>query len=203
MRECYRVKADLVNKHFPLVIRLLIHHILETKGLDYILTGNIHSDPIGKRFGRYTHLSGASYFCSEKHFLYAEKSIRVKSLIKFSGYTMKEVSNIMGNDSIENHTEVEHCGNITTEMLLPQPDHAHMTQIDADIGYCWFYFRKFKKAVTCVTCDDILGEYSALEINIEGMISENCQFFVHEINRGVLLKPSDLAYAICPLSWDT
>ena len=115
---------------------------------------------------------------------------------------MKEVSNIMGNDRVENHAEVEHCGNITTEMLQPQPDHAHMTQIDADIGYCWFYFRKCKNAITCVACGDILGEYSALEINIEGMISENCQFFVHEIKRGVLVKPSDLAYAICLLSWD-
>ena len=37
-----------------------------------------------------------------------------------------------GNDSLEAQAEVEHCGNIITEMLLPRPYHAHMTQMDAD-----------------------------------------------------------------------
>ena len=55
-----------------------------------------------------------------------------------------------------------------------------------------FYFQKCKKAVICVTCGDILRENSALEINIGGMIPENCQLFVNEINRGGLVKPSDL-----------
>ena len=74
---------------------LLIQHLLETKGLGYILTGNIQPDPLEKRFGRYRQLSGANYFGSEKQFLDAEKSIRVKFLITFPGYTMKEVSNII------------------------------------------------------------------------------------------------------------
>ena len=63
---------------------LLIQHLLETKGLDYILSGNIQSDPLETRFGRYRQLS-ANYFGSEKQLLDAEKSIRVKSLIKFLG----------------------------------------------------------------------------------------------------------------------
>ena len=105
----------------------------------------------------------------------------------------------MRNDSVE----VEHWGNFITEMLLLCPDHAHMTQIDRYclLG-CWFYFQKFKKAVTCVACGDILRENSALEINIEGLIPENCQFFVGEINRS-LVKPSDFVYARCALAWNT
>ena len=78
---------------------------------------------------------------------------------KSFGYTMKEVSNITGNDS----AEVEHCRNIITEMLLLRPDHAHMTQMDRYcLLHCWFYFQKCKKAVTCVACGDILRENSAL-----------------------------------------
>ena len=34
------------------------------------------------------------------------------------------------------------------------------------------------------------------------MIPDNCQSFVDEINRGGLVKPSDLVYAICALAWD-
>ena len=118
---------------------------------------------------------------------------------------MKVVDNIMGNDNVEAQAEVEHCGNIITEMLLPRPDHAHMTQMDANILYyvAGFISKSVKKVVTCVASGDIVGENSALELNIEGMIRQNCQFFVDEINRGGLVKPSDLVYAICALAWDT
>ena len=118
---------------------------------------------------------------------------------------MKEVSNIMGNDCIKTQAEVEHCGKIITEMLLPLPDHAHMTQMDTDIVYyvAGFISKSVKKAVTGVASGDIFGEISSLETNIEGMNPENCQFFVDEISRGGLVKPSDLVYAICALAWDT
>ena len=81
MSGCYRVKGDLVNIHFPLVFRQsfppLSQHLLETKRLDYILTGNIQSDLLEKHFGRYRQLSGANYFGSEKQFLDTQKAIRV------------------------------------------------------------------------------------------------------------------------------
>ena len=55
-----------------------------------------------------------------------------------------------------------------------------MTPMDADIMYyvVGFISKIIKKAVTCVACGDIVGENSALEINIEGIIPENCQLFV-------------------------
>ena len=109
---------------------------------------------------------------------------------------MKEVSNIMVVDSVEAQAEVKNCGNIITEMLLPRPDHAYMTQIDTDIVFyvAGFISKRVKKAVTCLACGDILGKNSALQIIIEGMIPENCKFFVDEISRGGLIKPSDPVY---------
>ena len=41
---------------------LLIQHLLEAKGLDYIMTGSIQSAPFEKRFGIYRQLSGGNYF---------------------------------------------------------------------------------------------------------------------------------------------
>ena len=38
---------------------------------------------------------------------------------------------------------------------------------------------------------------------MEGMILENRQFFVDEINKGGLVKPSVLVYAMGALTWDT
>ena len=72
----------------------LVHYLLHEKGLAYVLSGKIQSDPLEKRFGRYRQLSGANYFGTERQFLEAEKAIRVKSLIEFSRYSMKEVCHI-------------------------------------------------------------------------------------------------------------
>ena len=48
---------------------------------------------------------------------------------------MKEVSNIMRIDSVKSQAEAEHCRNIITQMLLPRPDDAHMTEMDEHIVY--------------------------------------------------------------------
>ena len=40
---------------------------------------------------------------------------------------LKEVDNIIGNDSVHAQPEEEPCGNMITEMLLPGSDHAYMT----------------------------------------------------------------------------
>ena len=60
------------SRSFP----LLVQHLLE-------------SDPLEKRFGRFRQLSGANYIWSVKQFLDVNKSIRMRSLIKFSGYIIK------------------------------------------------------------------------------------------------------------------
>ena len=101
-----------------------------------------------------------------------------------SYYKIRLLLQIATVHSIKAQAEVEHCGNISTEMLLPRPDIVHMTQMDADIVYyvTGFISKNVKKAVTCVACGNILEENTALEINIEGMIPENCQFFMGEIN---------------------
>ena len=60
-----------LEKVFP----LLIQQSLETKVVDYILTGNIQSDPLEKLFGRYRQLSGGNSFSCKKQFLDVEKSM--------------------------------------------------------------------------------------------------------------------------------
>ena len=78
-------------------------------------------------------------------------------------------------------------------MLLPRPDHVHMTQIDAETMYyvAGFFSQKCKK-LSYAACGDIVGEDSALEMNIEEKIPENRQLLVDEINRGGLVRPSVL-----------
>ena len=49
----------------------------------------------------------------------------------------------------------------------------------------------------------MLGNNSELEVNIDGVVPENCQSFFNMINRGGLVKPSDIVYVVCTVAWDT
>jgi len=73
----------------------LAKHMLEDRQFDYILLGQFQSDAIEERFGWYRQLSGANYFVSVRQVLEAEKSIRVRSLIKFSKMDINEAKSAM------------------------------------------------------------------------------------------------------------
>ena len=76
----------------------------------------------------------------------------------------------MRDEIVKNQAESKYCGNIITEMLS-RPAHTHMTQMDTDIAT--YTSTSVKETVTCIAFGDILGEVSALESNIEVMISES------------------------------
>ena len=95
--SCPRLSAETFKtfKQTSTAIPGLAEYLLLEVGLEYILAAKIQSVFLEKRFGRYRQLSGANYFGTERQFLEAEKSIRVKSLIKFSGYSIERVQFIM------------------------------------------------------------------------------------------------------------
>ena len=69
----------------------LTRDMLDEKQFEYILLGQLQSDAIEKRFGWHRKLSGANYIVSVQQVLEAEKSIRVRSLIKFcTSISMKQ-----------------------------------------------------------------------------------------------------------------
>ena len=177
------LSCQQTSQSFPLLVKYLI----EKRGLDYVLIGNFHSDPLERRFGRYRQLNGANYFGSEKQFLEGEKSIRVKSLIKFSKYTMKEVVNILGTDDSKQNEAVELHSETVSNMMLPKSTRCRM--LDRDIVYyvAEFVARSIKKGVKCVSCGNILGSDSGVEMKIDGISPLECQSFLDMINRGGLV----------------
>ena len=51
-------------------------------------------------------------------------------------------------------------------------------------------------------CGDMLGNNSEIEVNIDGAVQENSESFLDMINRGGLVKPSDIEYDVCTVAWD-
>ena len=69
--------------------------MLIEREFEYVLLGQFQSDVIEQRFGWYRQLSGANYFVSVRQILEAEKSIRVRSLFKFSNMDINEAKSAM------------------------------------------------------------------------------------------------------------
>ena len=65
--------------------------------LEFILTGHISSDFIESRFGWYRQILGANYYNSVLQFLQAEKTIRIRSLVKM-GFNLSDIKQIFETD---------------------------------------------------------------------------------------------------------
>ena len=92
----------------------LAKHMITERNYKYVLLGQFQSDAIEKRFGWYRQLSGANYFVSVWQVLEAEKSIRVKSLVKHSDMKIIDAASAM--------VQIESSENALTpimEELLP------------------------------------------------------------------------------------
>ena len=95
----------------------LIPYLLNGKKLDYVLTGNLQSDPLEGRFGRYRRSAGTNYFISVRQILEAEKAIRIQSLVSIDGdgFNVKEIREIFSDISAEKSMEVEINSGLITE----------------------------------------------------------------------------------------
>ena len=190
-------------KHTSIVMPRLVEYLLLDKGIDYILTGKIHSDFLEKRFGRYRQLNGANYFATERQFLEAGKSIRVKSLIKFSGYSIKEDQLLLKIDEGCNDAEIKlHAETI---MDMTSEDIAIDVQPpDVDIIYyvAGFIARSLTKHFKCNGCSHFLGTNEEILLPTLKNVPADSESFLKLINRGGLMKPSYVTYAVCIGAWE-
>ena len=179
------------------VFPLLVKYLLQEKGLKYVLTGKCQSNPLERRFGRWRQSSGGNYFATERQFLEAERAIGVKLLIKLSNYSMKEVCQIMQEEGDENTVEeyAEHVVDLLSEEVTDE-----ILNTDKNIVFyvAGFIARSLKKK--CEKCVNIIGGDEETGLDIDGLDEGNASF-VNSINRGGLIKPGNILYISCIISW--
>lgn len=192
----------------------LAKHMLHDKKFDYVLLGKFQSDPIEQRFGWYRQLSGANYFVSVRQVLEAEKSIRVKSLIKFSNMDIKEATATMA-ESAEGKEEANTTQIIEFLSCLNADD---LTTECTDPGdqNIIFYIAGFlalniSKKLKCQDCKSLCistEKVPALtfaedeRVNLTDQETEVRATFLKQINRGGLCTPTDLLYISCLYIWN-
>ena len=183
--------------------------LLEKEEYSYILLGHLQSDPIEKRFGWYRQLAGANYFVSLRQILEAEKSIRLKSLVKYSGLTMAEVKDTFEQVDQEKKDQVLKESFKLSEII--QHDATDINEIAEEDANIVFYVagcfaRSLCKEQKCQGCVILLkkGEEMptlAPEEYLTAAMQEQSTKFLEQVNRGGLCYPSDLVFVTCLHVW--
>jgi hypothetical protein len=184
----------------------LIEYLLTKKGLNFILLGKISSDPIERRFGQYRQLAGANYFLSVRQFLEAEKLIRLKALVKFTRLNMSEIKDLF--EDSEDNQKADIFRNRDEVLELLSDKNINIEQVEDSESAIVYYVagyiaRSILRRLKCQLCADLICESKeAPEIMFaedESSVEAKQLFasFLEQVNRGGLVKPSDLMFLFC------
>ena len=162
----------------------LIVHLLDDLGFQFVLTGQITSDCLESRFGRYRKMSGSNYYISVKQLIENERKIKLVSLLKHSRISI---------DSLTLDETVEEDYTTSFDIELCEEDKKALTISDAELqvvyyvsGYCG---HRVKKTISCTDCVSMFVSNNTMP-NTE----QSSEFF-NFINRGKLDAPSDQLFS--------
>ena len=178
----------------------LAEYLLREKKFKYVTLRKAQSDRLEGRFGTDRQTGGGNYFTGARIFLEAEKTIRIKCLIKYCNMSMLEVREVFkaSNDSIRRQVKLD------VSVLLERIDIRFCLSTTSSHGILYYISgyiaRSIRKVEKCGSCHSMLVEdESTLEVRFDSIESdENTvmykkQFF-DMINRGGLCKPSNALY---------
>ncbi|KAG1681278.1 hypothetical protein GQR58_011935 [Nymphon striatum] len=157
-------------------------------GFQYVLLGQLQSDVIESRFGRYRQMSGANYFVSVKQILEAELKIKAASLLKFSG--IDQLNLLTSGESASGLKDESHLDQIALDFtnVIVEKGCGNLNSADKNVIYyvTGAVVRSHIRQSKCDSCQKILsdGPLSPLtEENVDG-IDDATKVFLQDINRG-------------------
>ena len=141
----------------------LVNYLLEEKYFDYVLLGFIQSDCIERRFGCYRQLNGANYYASVRQFIEAEKSIRLKSLIKYSNLDLQDLKGIFKDINTAETAAIDSEANLLLDKICTDLNANSVTEDDEAILFyiSGYISRSLTKQVKCASCYKLLVKYNA------------------------------------------
>ncbi len=194
----------------------VVKYLTEEKGLSYVLTGKLQSDPLERRFSWYRQLSGANYYVSVRQVLEAEKNIRLQSLIKFSKINIEDIPDIfrpVENDYSKELAVSKDCKHML--MLLDTEKFFYERQGDEDNRIMYYISggvaRSLCKHEKCQDCKELLiKENQDVVVRFDNdcllsdcsVVKSKKSAFLDQINRGGLTYPSDLTHISSLCIWN-
>ena len=162
-------------------LRLLVIHLLDDRNFKFVLTGQISSDPIESRFGRYRQMSGGNYFISVKQLLESENKIKLSSLLN-SGISLDSLCAVSKDIDVLSKGEVFEFHDLDDEISLSDNELQVVFYVS---GYCGHRIKM------SVSCDDCVSYFVGTDVLPE--VEQPTEFF-NLINRGRLKVPTPQLY---------
>ena len=158
-------------------LRTLIVHLLDDHNFKFVLTGQISSDPIESRFGRYRQMSGGNYFISVKQLLESENKIKLSSLLN-SGISLDSLTSVVKESDVTTKSEFFQF-NVPDDGITLSDNELQVVFYVS--GYCG---HRIKMSVTCDECVSCFVDEYVLPV-----VDVPTDFFNY-INRGRLKAPT-------------
>ena len=113
-----------------------------------------------RRFGCYRKLNGANYYASVRQFIEAEKSVRLKRLIKYSNLDLQDLKGIFKDINTAETAAVDSEANLLLDKICTDLNANTVTEDDKAIvsGYI---SRSLTKQVKCASCHKLLVKDNA------------------------------------------
>ena len=189
--------------HTVKAVKELCVYLLENDNdIEYLLLGFLQQDFLEGRFGWYRQLSGGNYYCSVLQFLQAEKTIRLRNLVT-AGYNLKDIAKIFDVVDTKQSELMKQRSSLFAERLH---SFTFTERIRDDIPITYYvagYLAgQLLKKTACKSCLNLLSDNDEqLQIEIEDVgvkddLAEG-KAFLEAINRGGLVKPSELLFIVC------
>ena len=147
-------------------------------------------------------LSGGNYYCSVLQFLQAEKTIRLRSLVK-SGYNLKKISEIFQASNTNRNHLLKEQSILFADLLQNFNFAEHTSDIPVTYYVAGYVSRRLLKASKCQACQLLFSDKNqplSIEFEENSVVaaeSEAGVTFLNAISRGGLVKPSNLLFITC------
>ena len=195
----------LATQHSSKALALMAQHVIEKHKFKYVLLGQVQSDRLERRFGRYRQLCGANYFLGVRQILEAEKTIRIKSLVKFSKLSLIEIKDCLGNEN-RDQEDKKNAERLLSALPIEEFNW-QLPENKADQNMLFyvagFHARSIRKVCKCSKCTNLImesPEQPLLTFEEEALTNEEDskkKEFLMQVNRGGLVTPTDVTYMSC------
>ena len=214
-RKCLTRETMLATRQSTLTLIEIQKYLIQKRNFEFVLFGQLQTDPLEKRFGHYRQLAGGNFFVSVRQVFESEKVLRIKSLLKFSEFSKRDIDDIF-KPVIGNEDEVIEAADSLIS-LLGIPDISTSMAREKQSDQCALYFvagyfaRSVVKRKKCEGCKELLisdGEKEEPKFDSDDEdeedeeVQENKQAFLHQINRGGLTSPSNMVFVASVCIWE-
>jgi len=173
-----------------------VRFLLSQCSLNYVMPGQLQSDPLEERFGWFRQMHGGNYYISVRQVVEGERRIRALSLTKFSHYNPSQMKPPSRDQRTNDHETVREIQSDIESLPIPSPS-------EADLSAAFYVTGALCKSEVeshkCASCQQLLVDS---DNQLPHELPRESSAFFERINRSGLLYPSDFAFNFIVRLWE-